>query len=54
MEINKNELIKMMTEYWSTSNNRECWEATKRFAEKYCFYDELVSYGFDKNEDFDD
>lgn len=49
IEIESHELVKMMTEYWATENNPECWLQTKKFAEKYGFFDELVSYGFTEN-----
>ena len=49
MEIDKNELIKIMTEYWATSNNEECHEKTREFAKKYGFYEDLVEQGFEEN-----
>ena len=35
MEIDREELIEMMLEYWAIDNNKECWIKTKEFLEKY-------------------
>ena len=35
MEINKDELIEMMNEYWSLENNKVCRDKTKEFCNKY-------------------
>ena len=41
MNIDEDELIEMMNNYWAIVNNKECWEKTLKFCKKYGLLSEV-------------